>query len=493
VTVIPQPPDILSPEFAADPYPVHYHQGTGSWLISRYEDVERIFRGPVFTTDNYDWQLEPVHGGRTIVQMSGHEHAVRRALVAPAFRGRELRERFLPVIERNARELIDGFRGASQADLVDRFATRFPVNVIVDMLGLDRADHDRFHDWYAAVVGYFANLAQDPEVAEAGLRAGREPAAYLLPVIGERRAAPGEDLLSSLCTAEIDGTTMTDQDITSFVSLLLSAGGETTDKAISGMFRNLLAHPDQLAAVRADRALAPAAFAESLRHSPPLQMIMRQPAEDVTLSGGTVPAGSTVTCLIGAANRDERHYAPPIGSTSSGPTSPPTTPSAPPPTTSPSPSGGTSAWARCWPRPRWRSAPTNCSTPSPTWTSRTASRPPRRVSSSAARRVSRPPSPRPPRAPPEPPAAEGPPTAAPARPGSGRTCCPERRGRAAVTRRPEPPAPSGRPGPPGTPPRRNARRLSPYALSPYARPGTCVPGRGRTRPPRFFTGSHSSK
>ena len=124
--------------------------------------------------------------------MNGHEHAVRRALVAPAFRGRELRERFLPVIERNARELIDGTR-------------------------------------------------------------------------------------------------MTDQDITSFVSLLLSAGGETTDKAITGMFRNLLAHPDQLAAVRADRDLVPAAFAESLRHSPPLQMIMRQTAAEVTLSGGTVP------------------------------------------------------------------------------------------------------------------------------------------------------------------------------------------------------------
>jgi len=93
VTVTPEPPDILSPEFAADPYPayqvlrehypVHYDAGTGSWLISRYEDVERAFRDPVFTSDNYDWQLEPVHGGRTIVQMSGHEHAVRRALVAP--------------------------------------------------------------------------------------------------------------------------------------------------------------------------------------------------------------------------------------------------------------------------------------------------------------------------------------------------------------------------------------------------------------------------
>jgi pulcherriminic acid synthase len=252
-----------------------------------------------------------VHGGRTIVQMSGHEHAVRRALVAPAFRGRELRERFLPVIERNARELIDAFRGHERAELVDQFATRFPVNVIVDMLGLDRSDHDRFHAWYEAVVGFFANLAQDPAVAEAGLRAGAELRAYLLPLIAERRARPGDDLLSSLCTAEVDGTRMTDQDITSFVSLLLSAGGETTDKAIAGMFRNLLASPDQLAAVRADRTLVPAAFAESLRHSPPLQMIMRQPAEDVEVSGGTIPAGATVTCLIGAANRDETHFADP--------------------------------------------------------------------------------------------------------------------------------------------------------------------------------------
>ena len=319
MTVVPQAPDILSAEFAADPYPAyrvlreHYpllhHAGTDSSLLSRYDDVERAFRDPVFTTDNYDWQLEPVHGGRTIVQMSGHEHAVRRALVAPAFRGRELRERFLPVIERNAAELIDAFRDAPEVDLVDRFATRFPVNVIVDMLGLDRADHDRFHQWYAAVVGFFANLGQDPEVAEAGLRASRELAAYLLPVIRERRTAPGADLLSSLCTAEVDGTTMTDQDITSFVSLLLSAGGETTDKAIAGMFRNLLAHPEQFAAVLADRELVPAAFAESLRYTPPLQMIMREAAEDVVVSGaGTIPAGATVTCLIGSANRDETHY-----------------------------------------------------------------------------------------------------------------------------------------------------------------------------------------
>ncbi|MGP8296885.1 cytochrome P450 [Streptomyces inhibens] len=321
MTTIPQPPDILSPEFAADPYPAyrilraHYplshHKGTDSYLLSRYEDVERAFREPVFTSDNYDWQLEPAHGGRTLPQMSGREHSVRRALVAPAFRGRELREKFLPVIERNARELIDAFRDAEETDLVARFATRFPINVIVDMLGLDRADHDRFHDWYVAVVAFLANLAEDPEVAAAGRRAGEELAAYLLPIIHERRAAPGDDLLSTLCTAEVDGTRMNDQDITAFVSLLLAAGGETTDKAIALVLRNLLAHPDQLTAVRADRSLVPVAFAETLRYTPPVQMIMRQPDADVTVSGGTVPAGATVTCLIGAANRDESHYARP--------------------------------------------------------------------------------------------------------------------------------------------------------------------------------------
>ncbi|MFI8995506.1 cytochrome P450 [Streptomyces sp. NPDC053542] len=313
-------PDILSPEFAVDPYaayrvlrdhfPLLHHEPTRSYIVSRYEDVERAFKDPVFTTENYDWQLEPVHG-RTILQMSGREHSVRRALVAPAFRGVPLQETFQPVIERNARELIDGFRDAGRADLVAQFATRFPVNVIVDMLGLDRGDYDRFHRWYTAIIGFLGNLSQDPEVAEAGLRTQQEFAAYMLPVIRERRANPGDDLLSTLCTAEIDGTAMSDEDIKAFCSLLLAAGGETTDKAISSVMHNLLRHPEQLAAVREDRSLIERAFAETLRYTPPVHMIMRQPAEDVVIGGGKVPAGATVTCLIGAAGRDERRYADP--------------------------------------------------------------------------------------------------------------------------------------------------------------------------------------
>ncbi|WP_282086897.1 cytochrome P450 [Streptomyces tendae] len=314
-----QVPDILSPEFAENPYPAYRtmrdsaplirHEATKSWIVSRYEDVERVFkdRGGQFTTENYDWQIEPVHG-RTILQLSGREHAVRRALVAPAFRGSDLQERFLPVIERNSRELIDAFRHTGRADLVADYATRFPVNVIADMLGLDKADHDRFHGWYTSVIAFLGNLSGDQQVAAAGARTRTEFAEYMIPVIRERRENPGDDLLSTLCAAEVDGVRMSDEDIKAFCSLLLAAGGETTDKAIAGIFANLLAHPEQLAAVREDRSLIPRAFAETLRYTPPVHMIMRQTATDVTLSGGTIPAGATVTCLIGAANRDESRY-----------------------------------------------------------------------------------------------------------------------------------------------------------------------------------------
>ncbi|MFL3868693.1 cytochrome P450 [Streptomyces bacillaris] len=292
-----------------DDEPLIWHEATNSYIVSRYEDVERVFKDKKgeFSTENYDWQIEPVHG-RTILQLSGREHAVRRALVAPAFRGSDLRDKFLPVIERNSRELIDRFRTTGSVDLVTDYASRFPVNVIADMLGLDKSDYDRFHGWYTAVIAFLGNLSGDQEVIRAGERTRVEFAEYMLPIIRERRQAPGDDLLSVLCTAEVDGVRMSDEDIKAFCSLLLAAGGETTDKAIAAIFANLLRHPDQLAAVRADRELISRAFAETLRYTPPVHMIMRQSTTEVALSGGTVPAGATVTCLIGAANRDGNRY-----------------------------------------------------------------------------------------------------------------------------------------------------------------------------------------
>ncbi|MYI56543.1 MAG: cytochrome P450, partial [Acidimicrobiia bacterium] len=102
-----------------------------------------------------------------------------------------------------------------------------------------------------------------------------------------------------------------DIEIKSFVSLLLTAGGETTDRSLTNMFWRLIENPRQMAAVREDRSLIRNAFAETLRHSPPVLMIMRQPSEDVEVTGGVIPAGSTVTCLLAGANRDPRAFVDP--------------------------------------------------------------------------------------------------------------------------------------------------------------------------------------
>ncbi len=313
-------PDILSPEFAANPYPLyrqmrddyplHYHELMKSYVISRYDDVEKAFKDSIFSSKNYDWQLEPVHG-RTILQMEGREHATHRNILTPSFRGRDLGEKFIPVIQQAAAELVEQFKGKGQVDLVGEFARLFPITVIVNMLALPREDLPKFNKWYTSIIAFLSNLSGDADVTASGLQTKEELEAYMLPIIEERRANPGPDLLSTLCTAVVDGVQMTDLEIKAFVSLLLAAGGETTDKAISNLFLNLIRNPDQLDAVRKDRTLIDRATAEMLRHSAPVQMIMRTPTEDVEMSGGVIPAGNTVTCLIGAANRDERVYATP--------------------------------------------------------------------------------------------------------------------------------------------------------------------------------------
>ena len=327
-TVTPPAPDILSPEYLADPYPFHrvlrdshpvtFHEATQSWLVSRYADVAGVFRDARFSSRNYEWQLEPIHG-RTILQMEGKEHATHRALLNPFFRGKGL-EAFLPVVTRNAAELVDGvvqraagdlvdgFAGRGRADLVAEFTTWFPINVMVDMLGLPTSDHQRFHGWYHSIMAHLNNLAGDPAVTARADQTREELRDYVLPIVRERREGDGEDLLSRLCRAEVDGERMSDEEIKAFVSLLLVAGGETTDKAIASMVRNLLDSPEQMAAVRADRSLADAVIAETLRFSGPVHMIMRQTEEAVELSGTTIPAGATCILMLAAANRDERRF-----------------------------------------------------------------------------------------------------------------------------------------------------------------------------------------
>ncbi|MET9612842.1 cytochrome P450 [Kitasatospora indigofera] len=135
--------------------------------------------------------------------------------------------------------------------------------------------------------------------------------AYLVPVIERRRRRPGADLISKLCTAEFDGIAMSDREVTALIINVLLAAVEPADKTLALLFKHLIDHPGQLAQVREDPTLLPAAIAETLRFTPPVQLIPRQVEQDAEFGGAVVPAGATVFCMIGAANRDPEAFTAP--------------------------------------------------------------------------------------------------------------------------------------------------------------------------------------
>lgn len=311
------PPDIFSNEFAADPYPLYqvmrdeyplyFHLPTRAWILSRYADVRAALTSPSFSTQSYATQTEPLLG-KTLIQLDGREHALHRSLLSPSFRAGVLRERIEPAIRATVDELLAEFLPRGSADLVAEFAAQLPVRIMARLLGFPARDQDRFPGWYTALIRGALNLTRDPGLAQAALVARDELDAYLRPLIRERRADPGPDLISGLLAAEVEGQRLDEEAIVRFAMLMVFAAGETTEKGLSTTLRNLLARPYLLKAVRERRALLPRAIAESFRLTAPTHMVPRHTTTEVVVSGGVIPAGSEVLCFLGAANRDERRF-----------------------------------------------------------------------------------------------------------------------------------------------------------------------------------------
>lgn len=310
-------PDILSPEFAADPYPVYHawhenhpllwHEQRNAWIVSRYDDVRTALMSDDFSTEPY-WEMNGVMHGRSVNNMGGREHVKTRALVQPALRGKTFETRTRPIIHDHAQALVDEIKGQGHADLVADYCNPLPLLVIRHILGLPDSDHEFFKRIYTDKHDYFYNFQNDPEITRKAFEAVEDFEEYMYRMIPERRADPREDLVSELAHAEVDGEKLSDEDIKSFLSLLLAGGAETTAATTASMFMNLLLNPAQLDAVRADRSLIPRAFAEAVRYAVPNQIVPRKALKDVELSGGTVRAGDELLVFHGAANRDASKF-----------------------------------------------------------------------------------------------------------------------------------------------------------------------------------------
>jgi cytochrome P450 len=242
--------------------------------------------------------------GRTVLQMDEPEHRQIRALVAGSFRSKILERWEEDLVARVVNELIDTFADSGRADLVRTLTFNFPVQVIARILGLPRGDYQIFQRWALELTSVAANW-------ERGVAASVALREYFADVMTERRAEPGDDLISDLVRAEVDGVHLTDEEIYSFLRLLLPAGVETTYRASGSLLYALLNDQTQFDALYEDRSLFPQAFEEVLRWEPPVTVILRRATRDTELAGVKVERGADVGLMIGAANRDERKYSEP--------------------------------------------------------------------------------------------------------------------------------------------------------------------------------------
>jgi hypothetical protein len=200
-------------------------------------------------------------------------------------------------------------------ELVADLAYPLPVIVIAELLGVPAADRPLFKKWVDGMIGNSKQFSLNDDSEEQrdytrhAMDQAKNLADYFASHIADRRTHARDDLLTKLVEAEVDGERLTDSEVANFAMILLVAGHITTTMLLGNTVLCLDTHPEQLAAVRADRSRVPAAIEESLRFFSPFAAVGRATMTDVELGGVRIPADTLVMAWIAAANRDPRTFA----------------------------------------------------------------------------------------------------------------------------------------------------------------------------------------
>ena len=310
--------DPFSKAVLADPWPayaelreqspVHRFDGFDPpfYSVSRYRDVTGIMRQPdAWSSELGGGPLKLHNIPHLLVNADPPEHTAQRRLVREAFNPK-LVASFEPRVSAIVANLIDGFVDRGRGDLHDLFAYPLPVDVISEILGVQRERRAQFKAWSDAVVAGF----QDPKRSSA---ARREMVEYFNGEIDARRSAgravAPQDVFSSLSLGVYEHPTegprlMTHAEINSICTQLLVAGNETTTSLITNLIWRLAQDPALLERLRADPSLDEIAVEESLRIDSPVLGLFRTNREPVELHGEQLPAETKVQCLFASANRD---------------------------------------------------------------------------------------------------------------------------------------------------------------------------------------------
>ncbi|MEZ4333324.1 MAG: cytochrome P450 [Myxococcota bacterium] len=295
------------------------------WAITRHRDIVEVCRDPERFSNLPQFQInidapfgsEDAREPETIIQMDPPRHRRFRELVSHRFTPRAL----LPVeaaLDPIADEVIDALEqdGAEGVcDFVERLATPFPMAVIAWLLEVPRSDWPLLFEWTNGVVAPNEPEYQRPGETphETRLRSSKALYDYFADLAHEREKTGGDDLVTLLARARVDGRPLPPHILSSYAMLLIVAGNETTRNAISGGLQALLENPARWDELVANPRLVKDAGEEILRWSTPVVQMARTATCDVELRGQKIRKGDTLACFYASANRDERVFADPYG------------------------------------------------------------------------------------------------------------------------------------------------------------------------------------
>ena len=305
--------------------PVYFHperDGPGFFAVTKHADVRAVSTAPeVFSSERMGTlRIDPPEAVLQMIRnmmlnMDPPKHRRYRALVNKAFTPRMV-EGLRDQVRRTVTRILDDVIERGECDFVEDVAAILPMEIICEMMGVPPEDRRRIYEIGNKMVGF-----EDPELqpdgkpvdvanADAAVAFG-EMFVYATKLRERALREPKDNLATALLNAELDGERLSAEDFQWWFQLLLVAGNETTRTVTSNGMRDLLANPEQLAALRAEPGLVPTAIEEMLRFDPPVHCFRRQTLRDTEIRGVRIPAGSKVMIWYPSANRDEDVFADP--------------------------------------------------------------------------------------------------------------------------------------------------------------------------------------
>jgi cytochrome P450 len=309
---------LQSPDFyAGDPYPtyrilrnedpVHFSEGGGFWVLTKYEDIRSVSCNPDMFTSTEGIMVPDAEGSNTVQEgnlifTDPPRHRQLRRLISSGFTPRNVTA-MDPKVREIVATIVSEIEVGTVYEFAEQIAAPLPTRIIAEMLGAPVEDWEKFRIWSDAAVGM-----ADPDVTADPTESLLALYEYFQSIINLRTTERQDDVISILIDADVDGEQLTPDDLLNFCFLLLVAGNETTRNLIALGTLALLAHPDQHRMLIEDPQLIPGAVEEMLRWTSPVTHMARTAKVDLEIRGQAIKAGQLVVMLYGAGNRDEEVF-----------------------------------------------------------------------------------------------------------------------------------------------------------------------------------------